>query len=163
MIDLILSHVIRSICIIIIGTACNIAVIVFDVNRHGAITGLSLVGIVAVCAVAAVAFVNQQKLDRFIHLARFRRNRNQGGAVLAVILPVAFVLGVIAGQVAAGGGEPSSFWLMLVGLAMLAAFVARSRRPRRNRKTRPGCVKRWLAWRQVRKAARSVRLVEVNR
>lgn len=132
--DLILSHVLRSVCIIILGIIAEISIVIYDVNTRGALTGFSLVGIVAVCAVAAVAFVNQHKLDRFIYLARFRRN--QGGEVAAVILPA-------------------------VGLAVLAAMVVR--RPRRNRKTRPGIIKRWLAWRQVRKAARSARLVEVAR
>jgi hypothetical protein len=159
-IDLILSHVLRSICIIILGIIAEISIVIYDVNTRGALTGFSLVGIVAVCAVAAVAFVNQHKLDRFIYLARFRRN--QGGAV-PLIIPIAFALGIIAGHIFGGSGEPSSFWLMAVALLLLGAFVARSRRPRRNRRKVRSIVGRWLAWRQVRKAARSVRLVEVLR
>jgi hypothetical protein len=100
-IDLILTHIICSICIIVLGTITNICIIIFDVTRHGALTGFSLVGIVAVCAVAAVAFVNQHKLNRFIHLTHYRRNRNQGGAadgdltnwlLVVVILTVLFFL-----------------------------------------------------------------------
>jgi MYXO-CTERM domain-containing protein len=157
---MLLSHALRSCIIIVLGIIAEICIIWYDVHTRGALTGFSVAGIAVVLALAAVAFVNQHRLDRLVHLARW--NRHQGGRV-PLIIPISFAVGIITGHICAGSGEPSSFWLMLVSLLLLGAFVAHSRRPRRNRKTRSGIIKRWLAWRQVRKAARSVRLVEVLR
>ena len=77
MIDMIFRHVIRSICIIIIGAACNFIIIYYDVTRHGKLTGEAAAGVAAVLCVSAVCFLNQDRLDRFLILRRFRR---KGGA-----------------------------------------------------------------------------------
>lgn len=65
--DFILSHVVRSICIIIVGIIAEIGIVVLDIRLHQAITGLTIVGITATCAACAVAFVHQHRLDGLVY------------------------------------------------------------------------------------------------
>lgn len=170
--DFILSHVVRSICIIIVGIIAEIGIVVLDIRLHQAITGLTVAGITATCAACAVAFVHQHRLDGVVlrllnreppkKRTLMQRLEDRNGSV-ALLMPATITGGAAVGHIYAAS-EPPGWLLMAVGLAVVGGYIAFTRRkPRPNRKTRPGCLKRWRSWRAIRRAAAPSRLAEVRR
>ena len=78
MLEMIVNRVLRSILIVVVGAAGIIAVIWFDVARHGEITHEAAAGAAAAIAVTVLVFLNRDRLGGFFHMVR--RFLRKGGA-----------------------------------------------------------------------------------